>query len=44
MACSALELLELHSGGELLHNIVYESMPAVLNLVAAGKFENKGKI
>lgn len=44
MACAALELLELRSGKDLLHNIVYEGMPAVLHAVAAGLFENKGKI
>lgn len=44
MATAALELLELRSGDELLHNILYEGMPVVLHLVAGGKFEAKGKI
>lgn len=44
MACAALELLDTQSGADLLHNIVYEGMPGVLQAVAAGKFENKGKI
>lgn len=44
MACAALELLTMRSGDELLRNILYEGMPLVLNLVAEGKFEAKGKI
>ena len=44
MACAALELLTMQSGDELLRNILYEGMPLVLNLVAEGKFEAKGKI
>ena len=44
MACAALELLSMQSGDELLRNILYEGMPLVLNLVAEGKFEAKGKI
>ena len=44
MACAALELLEVNSGGALLHNIIYEGLPGVLQAVDAGKFQNQGKI
>ena len=44
MACAALELLEGSSGGALLHNIIYEGLPGVLQAVDAGKFQNQGKI
>ena len=44
MAGAALELLEVNSGGALLHNIIYEGLPGVLQAVDAGKFQNQGKI
>ena len=40
MAASALELMEFRSGGEIIKNIVYQGMPAVLQAVAAGTFHN----
>ena len=44
MVSAALELLEVNSGGALLHNIIYEGLPGVLQAVDAGKFQNQGKI
>ena len=41
MAASALELLDCASHRELLENIIYYGMPAVLKSVGAGKFRKK---
>lgn len=44
MAGAAFELLDAVSGREILENIIYFGMPAVLRSVAAGSFQNKRKI
>lgn len=44
MAAAALELCELKSGREILQNIVYLGMPAVLRAVDRGTFHAKRKM
>ena len=43
LAASALELLPITQNSELLHNIIYDGLPAVLHSVAAGTFRKRGK-
>ena len=43
MAASALELLQPSENDELLKNIIYYGMPAVLKCVADGTFRKRGK-
>ena len=42
LAASALELLPITQNSELLHNIIYDGLPAVLHSVAAGTFRKRG--
>lgn len=42
LAASALELLPVSQNSPLLHNIIYEGLPAVLHSVAAGSFRKRG--
>lgn len=42
MAASALELLPSVRNKEILHNIIYEGLPAVLHSVADGSFRQRG--
>lgn len=43
MAASALELLPSTAEHEIVHNIIYYGLPAVLHSVAEGTFRRKGK-
>ena len=42
-AAAALELLPLQCGDEILHNIIYLGLPAVLKSVADGSFHKQKK-
>lgn len=44
IAGASLELLPMHSGEEILKNIIYLGLPAVLQAVSEGKFRTRAKI
>lgn len=44
LAGAALELLPIRSGADILHNIIYLGLPAVLQSVSEGNFRARGRI